>query len=150
MRPHLHKFLIKRILVLTGVSTVYYANKDSVFPTLKPHHALSFFSKKSTDLELGDCITETITNEKELQEKKTQMRYRMEAYITNLQGQIIKTLEGIETDGKFKVDRWLREEGGGGITCILQDGAVFERAAVNVSVVSGTLPPAAVAQMRSR
>ncbi len=78
------------------------------------------------------------------------MRYRMEAYITNLQGQIIKQLQELETGAKFKVDRWLREEGGGGITCIVQDGQVFERAAVNISVVSGTLPPAAVAQMRSR
>jgi coproporphyrinogen III oxidase len=95
-------------------------------------------------------LTQTITDEKELHEKKSQMRYRMEAYITNLQGQIIKKLEEVETDGKFKVDRWMREEGGGGITCIMQDGAVFERAAVNVSVVSGTLPPAAVSQMRNR
>ena len=41
-------------------------------------------------------------------------------------------------------------KGGGGITCIAQDGSVFERAAVNVSVVTGTLPPAAIEQMRSR
>jgi coproporphyrinogen III oxidase len=51
---------------------------------------------------------------------------------------------------KFKVDRWQRKEGGGGITCVMQDGQVFEKAGVNISVVSGTLPPAAVAQMRAR
>lgn len=40
--------------------------------------------------------------------------------------------------------------GGGGITCVLQDGTVFEKAGVNISVVHGQLPPAAVKQMRSR
>jgi coproporphyrinogen III oxidase len=48
------------------------------------------------------------------------------------------------------VDRWTRKEGGGGVTCVLQDGEVFEKAGVNVSVVHGTLPPAAVNQMRAR
>ena len=41
-------------------------------------------------------------------------------------------------------------KGGGGITCITQDGKTFERAAVNVSVVQGVLPPSAVQAMRSR
>lgn len=50
----------------------------------------------------------------------------------------------------FVVDRWTRKEGGGGITCVLQDGRVFEKAGVNISVVSGVLPPGAVAQMRAR
>jgi len=45
---------------------------------------------------------------------------------------------------------YFKLKGGGGITCITQDGSVFERAAVNVSVVTGTLPSAAVEQMRSR
>lgn len=51
---------------------------------------------------------------------------------------------------KFRVDRWTRDDGGGGVTCIIQDGHVFEKAGVNVSVVHGTLPPGAVAQMKSR
>ena len=48
------------------------------------------------------------------------------------------------------VDRWERNEGGGGITCIIQDGEVFEKAGVNISVVHGILPPGAVSQMKSR
>ena len=56
-----------------------------------------------------------------------------------------------ETSGKkFRVDRWLRKEGGGGITCVLQDGEVLEKAGVNISVVRGVLPPKAVQQMRAR
>ena len=35
------------------------------------------------------------------------------------------------------------------ISCVLQDGNVFEKAGVNVSVVYGQLPPAAVARMRA-
>ena len=41
-------------------------------------------------------------------------------------------------------------QGGGGITCVLQDGTAFEKAGVNISVVYGTLPPSAVQQMRAR
>ena len=33
---------------------------------------------------------------------------------------------------------------------MLQDGTTFEKAGVNISVVSGTLPPSAVQQMRAR
>ena len=51
---------------------------------------------------------------------------------------------------KFQVDRWTRSEGGGGITCVLQDGHTFEKAGVNISVVHGNIPPAAVAQMNTR
>lgn len=51
---------------------------------------------------------------------------------------------------KFIVDRWERDQGGGGITCVMQDGRIFEKAGVNISVVSGNLPPGAIQQMRSR
>ncbi|KAK1214359.1 HEM6 protein, partial [Pygoscelis papua] len=40
--------------------------------------------------------------------------------------------------------------GGGGVSCVLQDGEVFEKAGVNVSVVFGLLSEEAARQMRSR
>lgn len=40
--------------------------------------------------------------------------------------------------------------GGGGVSCVLQDGKVFEKAGVNVSVVHGYLSEEAIQQMRSR
>ena len=44
-------------------------------------------------------------------------------------------------------DDWKREEGGGGTTRTLANGAVFEKAGVGFSEVSGTkLPPSASAQ----
>lgn len=79
------------------------------------------------------------------------MRARMEQFILNLQAELCRALEE-EEDPKFKfrVDRWTREEGGGGITCVIQDGHVFEKAGVGVSVVHGLIPPSAVAQMNAR
>jgi len=49
------------------------------------------------------------------------------------------------------VEKWSRVKGGGGgITCVMQDSNVFEKAGVNVSVVHGSLPEAAAQQMRVR
>lgn len=76
---------------------------------------------------------------------------KMELFIMQVQSDFVKALEGAENFGRrFHVDRWERPEGGGGITCVLQDGDVFEKAGVNISVVSGILPPGAIQQMRSR
>ncbi|KAK0705046.1 Coproporphyrinogen III oxidase [Lasiosphaeris hirsuta] len=76
------------------------------------------------------------------------MRLRMEKFVKEQQKEIVKALE--EVDGtKFRVDEWQRKEGGGGITCVLQEGKVFEKAGVGVSIVYGTLPKAAIKQMRA-
>ena len=45
-------------------------------------------------------------------------------YFTKLQTDIINAVEIV--DGKnFLVDSWQRSEGGGGTTCILENGSVF-------------------------
>ncbi|KAF1827225.1 uncharacterized protein K489DRAFT_385887 [Dissoconium aciculare CBS 342.82] len=75
------------------------------------------------------------------------MRLRMEQFILKKQEEIVRALEAV--DGKrFVADKWDRPNGGGGISCVLQDGNVFEKAGVNISVVYGTLPRAAIAKMR--
>ncbi|KAJ5888845.1 oxygen-dependent coproporphyrinogen-III oxidase [Penicillium taxi] len=75
------------------------------------------------------------------------MRLRMEKFIKEQQQIIIEELGRI--DGKkFHQDAWSRPTGGGGISCVLQDGNVFEKAGVNVSVVYGDLPRAAIEKMR--
>ena len=49
------------------------------------------------------------------------MKSRMETMILSVQADICRTLAAI--DGRdFRVDRWLRKEGGGGVSCVLQDG----------------------------
>eukprot|EP00274_Cyanoptyche_gloeocystis_P001455 CAMPEP_0196657552 /NCGR_PEP_ID=MMETSP1086-20130531/24129_1 /TAXON_ID=77921 /ORGANISM="Cyanoptyche gloeocystis , Strain SAG4.97" /LENGTH=344 /DNA_ID=CAMNT_0041990733 /DNA_START=249 /DNA_END=1283 /DNA_ORIENTATION=- len=59
------------------------------------------------------------------------------------QDHIVAGLE--ELDGtKFRTDAWSRPGGGGGISRVLQNGNVFEKAGVNVSVVYGIMPPEAV------
>src|SRR5436305_12089507 len=75
------------------------------------------------------------------------MRLKMEQFIKDKQSEIVAALSAI--DGKpFLVDSWTRSHGGGGVSCVLQEGNVFEKAGVNISIVYGKLPPAAVAKMR--
>jgi coproporphyrinogen III oxidase len=66
-------------------------------------------------------------------------------FLTGLQEEIVARLAGIEGRA-FGRDEWSRPEGGGGVTQVLEDGAVFERAGVNFSHVRGAnLPPSASA-----
>lgn len=47
---------------------------------------------------------------------------------------------------QFLIEDWQREAGGGGRTCVMENGAVFEKAGVNFSHVFGqSLPPSATA-----
>ncbi|KAK3684247.1 Coproporphyrinogen III oxidase [Podospora appendiculata] len=76
------------------------------------------------------------------------MRLRMEKFVKEQQKEIVRALEGVDGTS-FRVDEWQRKEGGGGVTCVLQDGKVFEKAGVGVSVVYGTLPKPAIMKMRA-
>lgn len=70
----------------------------------------------------------------------------VETYLRGLQDRICLALEAEETGARFKEDAWKRPEGGGGRTRLLAEGAVFEKAGVAFSHVSGTqLPPSATA-----
>lgn len=64
-------------------------------------------------------------------------------YLQGLQNKIVEAIELV--DGKtFLHDSWQRPEGGGGTSCMLENGNVFERAGVGFSHVIGSkLPPAA-------
>ena len=65
-------------------------------------------------------------------------------YLQELQQRIVGSLERI--DSPFRRDAWTRPEGGGGTSCILEEGKVFERGGVNLSRVQGkALPPSASA-----
>jgi len=66
-------------------------------------------------------------------------------YLQSLQGRIVEAIE--LADGKnFLHDSWQRPEGGGGTSCMLEEGNVFERAGIGFSHVKGNkLPPAATA-----
>ncbi|XP_040897158.1 oxygen-dependent coproporphyrinogen-III oxidase, mitochondrial [Toxotes jaculatrix] len=90
-----------------------------------------------------------VTDISVLQRMKGEMRTRMEILIMETQAEFCRALQKVD-GGTFKVDRWDRKEGGGGISCVMQDGKVFEKAGVNVSVVFGNLTEEAARQMRSR
>jgi coproporphyrinogen III oxidase len=68
------------------------------------------------------------------------------AYLRDLQDKICAALESADGSVAFQRDAWDRPEGGGGDTRVLRDGAVFEQAGVNFSMVEGeSLPPSASA-----
>ncbi|HSS46006.1 MAG TPA: oxygen-dependent coproporphyrinogen oxidase [Burkholderiales bacterium] len=66
-------------------------------------------------------------------------------YLTDLQSRIVVRLA--QFDGKiFGADSWERPEGGGGLSCVIEEGQVFERGVVNFSHVFGEkLPRSATA-----
>ena len=67
-------------------------------------------------------------------------------YLLGLQQAICDGLAEEDGQAEFIVDEWQREEGGGGRSRVLSEGAVFERAGVNFSHVMGaSLPPSASA-----
>lgn len=90
-----------------------------------------------------------VTSVELLEKRKGEISSRMEMLIMQTQAEFCRALEEVD-GGKFKVDRWSRAEGGGGISCVMQDSNVFEKAGVNVSVVHGYLTEEAAKQMRSR
>lgn len=70
------------------------------------------------------------------------MKEKFYSYIQNLQDIITKRLEEVDGEAKFREDLWDREEGGGGRTRVIENGAVFEKGGVNISAVFGPLAPA--------
>ncbi|MEW5789563.1 MAG: oxygen-dependent coproporphyrinogen oxidase [Pseudomonadota bacterium] len=70
---------------------------------------------------------------------------RVKAFLQELQEFIVERME--QVDGKtFRRDGWQRPEGGGGLSCLVEEGNVLERGGVNFSHVMGQkLPPSASA-----
>ncbi|GMQ88597.1 MAG: oxygen-dependent coproporphyrinogen oxidase [Gammaproteobacteria bacterium] len=70
------------------------------------------------------------------------------SYLLDLQDRICKSIQQLEEDTHvFREDQWQREEGGGGRSRVLENGAVFEKAGINFSHVHGEqLPVSATAQ----
>ena len=65
-------------------------------------------------------------------------------YLRELQSNIVRGLEEVDGDGKFRSDSWDRPGGGGGDSRVLAGGNVFEQAGVNFSHVFGDqMPPSA-------
>lgn len=72
----------------------------------------------------------------------------VKSYLLQLQDKICSELELLDGREKFIEDIWTRDEGGGGQTRVLSSGAVFEKAGVNFSHVSGYGLPASASAHR--
>ena len=71
---------------------------------------------------------------------------RAAAWFADLQGRICDALTALDGTA-FSRDTWQRPGGGGGVSRVLEGGAVFEKAGVNWSHVEGELPEAVAAEM---
>ena len=72
---------------------------------------------------------------------------QVKEYLTNLQDSIVNGLE--QADGKsFHRDKWKRPEGGGGASCVIEEGNILERGGVNFSHVYGSGLPASATAAR--
>lgn len=77
------------------------------------------------------------------------MDYRqVETWMRELQTHICDGLSDTSGDNLWREDTWKRPEGGGGITRVMENGLVIEKAAVNFSAVSGESLPAAASAAR--
>lgn len=62
------------------------------------------------------------------------------AWLQNLQDSICQALEKADGKAGFKEEQWSREEGGGGRSRVMENGAVIEKGGVMFSAVSGKAP----------
>lgn len=69
------------------------------------------------------------------------------AWAASIHDEICAMFERLDGEARFREDRWERPGGGGGWARVMTDGAVFEKAGVNRSVVQGVLPPAAARRL---
>ncbi len=70
----------------------------------------------------------------------------VKAFLLAIQNDICLALETEDGGAIFQQDEWLRQQGGGGITRVIENGNIFEKGGVNFSHVHGdTLPPTASA-----
>jgi coproporphyrinogen III oxidase len=68
-------------------------------------------------------------------------RKEIEASYRKIQSLICEKIELTDGTGKFIEDNWQREGGGGGLTRVMLDGTVLEKAGVNFSSVEGEVTP---------
>src|SRR5687768_6347063 len=75
------------------------------------------------------------------------MRTDFSNWTRAVQNKICEITEELEEDKVFTEDNWERAEGGGGITRIIQEGKIFEKAGVNTSEVYGEITAGIRAQL---
>ena len=72
----------------------------------------------------------------------------IKTFLLDFQEILCHQMEELDGQAHFLHDKWKRPEGGGGISCIMKDGGVFESAGINFSHISGKSLPKAATQTR--
>jgi len=72
----------------------------------------------------------------------------VKSYLLDLQETICRELAKEDGAKDFIKDEWQRAQGGGGLTRVMEDGAVIEKGGVNYSYVEGTNMPASATAHR--
>uniref|UniRef100_H2ZGQ2 Oxygen-dependent coproporphyrinogen-III oxidase, mitochondrial n=1 Tax=Ciona savignyi TaxID=51511 RepID=H2ZGQ2_CIOSA len=130
-------------------SAVQHAKLIGLF---KDSTVLCFVTKCPINTRVNKFMALPVTDLAVLNQNQDEVATQMEMMIMETQSKVCKAIEALEDGGqKFLVDKWSKDNStGGGVTCVLQDGTVFEKAGVNVSVVHGNLTKGAEKQMRAR
>jgi coproporphyrinogen III oxidase len=99
--------------------------------------------------EYVDVVPESLVREDDLAGANMDMRRRFEENCRRAQNAICKAVTELD-GGEFQEDAWTRSGGGGGISRVLTDGNVFEKAGCSLSVVYGSMPQEALQSATSR
>jgi len=91
-----------------------------------------------------EAVPDSLVREEDGPEGNYPMRAKFERLCREAQISITSAIQEIDGSGTFREDAWVRANGGGGMSRVLTDGAVFEKAGVNLSVVYGSMPPEAL------
>mmetsp|Transcript_27138 Transcript_27138/g.63501 ORF Transcript_27138/g.63501 Transcript_27138/m.63501 type:complete len:394 (-) Transcript_27138:52-1233(-) len=92
-----------------------------------------------------DAVPESLVREGESgPDGNYPMRAKFEKMCREAQLKITKAIEDIDGKASFQEDAWIRDNGGGGMSRVMCDGNVFEKAGVNLSVVYGSMPQEAL------
>ncbi|KAL7983454.1 hypothetical protein Chor_000330 [Crotalus horridus] len=140
-------------VVLTGLGLVRRAEMKEQPPRQQQRQLEKPWGKEDEEDLARLCesfMAPPVSGLRELRDRRGDMRSRMELLVMETQSQVCNALAQVDRGAAFTVDRWERKEGGGGISCVLQDGEIFEKAGVNVSVVFGHLSEEAAQQMRRK
>lgn len=96
-----------------------------------------------------ESAPDSLVRDDDLSGANMDMRRRFEANCRRAQDAITAAVS--ELDGtEFTEDVWTREGGGGGISRVLKEGNVFEKAGCSLSVVYGSMPQEALASATTR
>jgi len=69
-------------------------------------------------------------------------------FLMHYQQTLCDHMEALDTKAKFRKDEWSRQEGGGGLSAIMENGLIFEKAGINFSHIHGDALPKSASQSR--